>query len=64
MKKSGFVAIGVLGALLLGLGMCLAMVWDSMIMGICVGVGGIAALLSLLPFVKGFAHEREAAENA
>lgn len=47
------IVVGIVGALLLGVGMCLSMVWDKMIVGILVGVLGIVALLCLIPLVKG-----------
>lgn len=47
------VFVGVLGALLLGVGMCMVMVFDQMILGIVVGVAGIVALLMLIPLLKG-----------
>lgn len=47
------IVAGILGALLLGTGMCLCMVWDKMILGIVVGMVGIVALLCLIPLVKG-----------
>lgn len=52
-KTIGGVLIGIAGALLLGIGMCLTMVWSNMIVGIIVGIIGIIVLLSLIPFVKG-----------
>lgn len=45
--------IGIVGALLLGVGMCLTMVWSSMVVGIVVGIIGIIVLLCLIPFTKG-----------
>ena len=45
--------IGIVGALALGVGMCFVMVWDKLALGIIIGVIGIAALLSLVPIVKG-----------
>lgn len=45
--------IGIVGALLFGVGMCMVMVWSNMIVGICVGIVGIVVLLCLIPFVKG-----------
>lgn len=45
--------IGIIGALLLGVGMCLTMVWSNMVTGIIIGIIGIVVLLSLIPFVKG-----------
>lgn len=56
-KLSGktFVAwlIGIMGALALGVGMCLTMVWSHMVVGIIVGLAGIVILLCLIPFIKG-----------
>ncbi len=48
------IAVGIMGALLLGVGMCFCMVWGRMVMGIVIGMLGIVALLSLIPLVKGF----------
>lgn len=45
--------IGIAGALLLGVGMCLTMVWSNMVIGIIVGIVGIVVLLCLIPFIKG-----------
>ena len=45
--------VGVLGALLLGVGMCLSMVFGKMALGIVVGLVGIVALLMLIPLTKG-----------
>lgn len=52
-KTIGAVLIGIAGALLLGVGMCLTMVWSHMIVGIVVGIVGIIVLLCLIPFIKG-----------
>lgn len=53
-KAVGTVALGVIGALLLGVGMCMTMVWEGMmILGIIVGVIGIVLLLCLIPLCKG-----------
>lgn len=52
-KTIGAVLIGIAGALLLGVGMCLTMVWSKMVVGITVGIVGIVVLLCLIPFVKG-----------
>lgn len=46
-------AVGVVGALLLGVGMCLTMVFSHMASGIAVGLAGIVVLLCLIPLVKG-----------
>ena len=47
------VIVGVAGALALGVGMCFSMVWENMILGIVIGVIGIAVLLCLIPLAKG-----------
>ena len=46
-------AVGVIGALALGVGMCFCMVWDKMACGIAVGLVGIVILLCLIPLTKG-----------
>ena len=52
-KTIGAMLIGIIGALLLGVGMCLTMVWSNMVLGIVIGVVGIVVLLCLIPFIKG-----------
>ena len=52
-KTIGASLIGIVGALLLGVGMCLTMVWSNMVVGILVGIVGIIVLLCLIPFIKG-----------
>ena len=52
-KALGSVAVGVLGALLLGVGMCLTMVFGKMVLGIVIGLGGIVGLLMLIPLTRG-----------
>lgn len=52
-KTIGATLIGIIGALLLGVGMCLVMVAGNMVSGIIIGIVGIIALLCLIPFVKG-----------
>ncbi len=47
-------AVGIVGALLLGVGMCFCMVWGHLILGIVVGMVGIVALLSLIPLINGW----------
>lgn len=47
-------ALGIIGALVLGVGMCMTMVWSGlMIPGIVVGIVGIILLLCLIPLCKG-----------
>lgn len=45
--------IGIAGAIILGVGMCMVMVWTNMVMGIIVGLAGIILLIMLIPLVKG-----------
>ena len=52
-KTIGATLIGIVGALLLGVGMCLTMVWSHMVAGIVIGIVGIVVLLCLIPFIKG-----------
>lgn len=52
-KTIGAMLLGIVAALLLGVGMCLTMVWSSMVLGIIIGLVGIVVLLCLIPFVKG-----------
>ncbi len=52
-KTIGTVLLGIAGALLLGVGMCLSMVWSNMIVGIIIGLVGIVVLLCLIPLTKG-----------
>lgn len=52
-KTVGSVLVGVIGALLLGVGMCLCMVFGKMILGVVIGLVGIVVLLMLIPLTKG-----------
>ncbi len=52
-KAIGTVIFGIFGALVLGVGMCLTMVWGMMAPGIIIGIVGIILLLCLIPIVKG-----------
>jgi len=52
-KVIGATLLGIVGALLLGVGMCLTMVWSHMVVGIVIGIVGIVVLLGLIPFIKG-----------
>ena len=47
------VLLGIVGALLLGIGMCFTMVWGRLVAGIILGVVGIILLLCLIPICKG-----------
>ncbi len=52
-RTLGAGAVGVLGALMLGVGLCLCMVFDKMVLGLAAGVVGIVLLLMLIPLLKG-----------
>lgn len=52
-KTVGAVIVGLLGALLLGVGMCLTMVYGKLVLGVIIGLVGIVVLLMLIPMVKG-----------
>ena len=52
-KTVGTALLAVAGAIVLGVGMCMVMVWDMLIPGIAVGIAGIVLLLCLIPVVKG-----------
>lgn len=52
-KLIGSVLLGVVGALMLGVGMCMSMVFGKMLLGIVVGIIGIVVLLMLIPLTKG-----------
>ena len=52
-KLVGSILLGVLGALMLGVGMCLSMVFGKMVLGIVIGIIGIVILLMLIPLTKG-----------
>ena len=52
-KTIGTVVLGVAGALVLGVGMCMVMVWDMLVLGVVVVLVGMILLLCLIPLVKG-----------
>lgn len=52
-KTVGGIALGATGALGLGVGMCLVMVWNLLAPGIVVGLVGIVLLLCLIPLIGG-----------
>lgn len=43
----------ILGSITLGIGMCLCMVWESIVIGTIIGLAGILLLLLLIPITKG-----------
>ena len=52
-KMIGATLLSVLGAMLLGVGLCLCMLFSSFIFGIVIGIVGIIVLLMLIPLLKG-----------
>ena len=53
-KTAGTILLAALGALSLGVGMCMCMVWEGMMVrGVLVGILGILLLLCLIPFCRG-----------
>ena len=43
----------IVGALVLGVGMCMCLVWEQIIGGTLVGLLGIIMLIALIPMIKG-----------
>lgn len=52
-KTIGTVLLGIIGALTLGLGMCMIMIWNMFVPGILIGIVGIILLICLVPICKG-----------
>ena len=52
-KAVATVLFGVVGALVLGVGMCMVMVWNMLMWGIVVGIAGIVLLICLIPLCRG-----------
>ena len=52
-KTIGTIALGVVGSLALGIGMCFVMVWSKLVLGIIIGLAGIILLMGLIPMIKG-----------
>ena len=44
---------GIAAALVLGVGMCLCLVWEQIVWGTLVGLLGIIMLIALIPMIKG-----------
>lgn len=53
LKTVGTVLLGIAGALVLGVGMCMVMVWGNIIQGVVIGLVGIVLLICLIPLIKG-----------
>lgn len=52
-KNALRIIYGVVSALVLGVGICLCLVWQQIIWGTLVGLLGIIMLIALIPMIKG-----------
>ena len=52
-KLVGKTLYGIVSTLVLGVGMCLVLVWSELLLGIAVGIVGIVMLLGLIPMCMG-----------
>ncbi len=52
-KRALRILYGIVAALVLGLGMCMCLVWQQFVWGTLVGLLGIVMLIGLIPMVKG-----------
>lgn len=53
-KTVGIIIYGIFSTIVFGVGMCMTMVWEGlMIPGIIVGIVGIILLLCLIPMIRG-----------
>lgn len=48
-----FTLFGVVGALVLGVGLCFCLVWERIVAGTLIGLAGIVMLLALIPMTRG-----------
>lgn len=59
-RAVGTIILGILGTLIFGIGMCMTMVWEGMLItGIAVGTVGIIMLICLIPVCKGIQQNTE-----
>ena len=47
------IVYGVVAALVLGVGMCMCLVWEQIVWGTLIGLLGIVMLIALIPIIKG-----------
>ncbi|MBW3088220.1 hypothetical protein KIH77_05680 [Bifidobacterium sp. 82T24] len=52
-RTIGITLLAIVGALALGVGMCMTMIWNMLILGIIVGLVSIVLLLTLIPLTRG-----------
>ena len=53
MKNIFRIVYAIVGTLVLGVGMCMCLVWQKIIWGTLVGLLGIIMLITLIPIIKG-----------
>jgi len=58
-KAIATILVGIVGALGLGVGMCMTMIWNMTIQGVLVGLAGIIVLLALIPLCKGIKPDEQ-----
>ncbi len=53
-RAVGIVIYGVIATIVFGVGMCMTMVWNGLLIpGVIIGIVGIALLLGLIPLIRG-----------
>ena len=52
-RMAALMALAIVGALTLGVGLCFCMVWENIVLGTIIGLVGILLLLMLIPVAKG-----------
>ena len=52
-KNTLYILYGILAALVMGVGMCLCLVWNRIVWGTLVGLLGIIMLIAMIPMIKG-----------
>lgn len=52
-KNIFLTVFGIISVLILGIGMCLCLVWEQIVWGTLVGLVGIVMLICMIPMIKG-----------
>lgn len=55
-KIIGAVALGIVGSLAVGLGLCMVLVWEMLVPGIMAGIVGIVLMLCIIPMLNGLSE--------
>ncbi|MBE6732745.1 MAG: hypothetical protein E7561_01965 [Ruminococcaceae bacterium] len=53
LKNIFYTVYGIISALVLGVGMCMCLVWQQIVWGTLIGLLGIIMLIALIPIIKG-----------